>query len=63
MMGDEVAPFNGIADNRPPLSTEAEIAEISPEPDAKLFLNRLSPSLSAVLSRFVMFLESEFRSR
>jgi hypothetical protein len=54
MWGDQVAPFN-MADNCPPLSTEAEIAEISAESDTKLFLNSLSPSLSAVLSRFVMF--------
>jgi hypothetical protein len=58
---DPVAPFDGIPENRPPRPPEAEIAELSPEPGEKLLLNSLPPSLSAVLSRFVIFLKCAFR--
>ena len=53
-MSDEVAAFDGMA--RP----EAEIAELPPESGEKLLLSSLPPSLSAVLSRCVMFRKYSF---
>ena len=60
---DQVAPFDsfdGITGDRPPLPPEADIAELSPDRGTKLLLNSLPPSLSAVLSRFILFPESDF---